>query len=69
MPAFNLVLGKAPDQEEPITLVQIAEGEFTGLLLEITHIDIDDENVLSFKYNIYNDGREFDRGRLDEAVS
>ena len=69
MPKFELVLGRQEGNEEPLTLVEITEGEFTGVLIEIEDVRVTANAELEFTYNLYGyTGSKPDTDKLDKAV-
>lgn len=69
MPNFELVLGRHPDTEEEITLVQITEGDFQGTLIDIEDVRVTAEQELQFTYNLYGYlGEKPNQEALDKVV-
>lgn len=69
MPKFDLVLGRSQDSADPITLVKIAEGEFSGVLLDIQEVKVTADQQLVFTYNLHEyTGNAPDMKKLDAVV-
>lgn len=69
MPNFELVLGNHTETQEPITLVEITEGEFSGTLIDIEDVRVTADEQLQFTYNLYcYTGAKPDQARLDKTV-